>query len=324
MNSLPKDILFYVCQWMSPISIARLSGISKRYNEILKNHPRVNKWRHIIEEANVEDGFTAAVTEESIEMMDFMVDLGAVDSELGMYEAGKIGSEVMVLELIKRGNTSLHSALRGACKRGHYRLAQMILNDLRRYCPYFDDERAPMHEACQSGDLKMVNLIVSRYPEVYKSNLKSGFLGACRGGNRDVVDFMLKKSKAQHLTTSTRVLNQGFRIACEKGHVELVRYLVSIGADDYNEALFHGCKSGNQELIDYLVSLGANNWNRALAGACKGGHLYLVKKFVDRGAKVTNECIINALDEHKYEIVEYLAGILKGVSWIRVGERKKK
>ena len=33
---------------------------------------------------------------------------------------------------------------------------------------------------------------------------------------------------------------------------------------------------GHKEIIEYMISKGANNWNIGLIGACYGGHIEIV------------------------------------------------
>ena len=83
--------------------------------------------------------------------------------------------------------------------------------------------------------------------------------------------------------------------ACKSGDLEVVKYLVSQGAnvtdDNNNYAVQVASMNGHLEVIKYLVSQGAdvtsyNNW--ALRYASKNGHLEVVKYLVSQGAPTTN------------------------------------
>ena len=76
------------------------------------------------------------------------------------------------------------------------------------------------------------------------------------------------------------------------GHLEVVKYLVSQGADIHanNErALRRACEEGHLDVVKYLVEQGANihaDNEYALHWASRKGHLEVVKYLVSQGADV--------------------------------------
>jgi len=59
---------------------------------------------------------------------------------------------------------------------------------------------------------------------------------------------------------SLEFIDDAFFLACENGHIEIVKYLVEKGADIYgnynanfDESLRLGRKNGHQEIVDYLI-----------------------------------------------------------------------
>lgn len=92
-------------------------------------------------------------------------------------------------------------------------------------------------------------------------------------------------------------INFAFQLAAEKGHAEVVRFLLQHGADvhaqDY-EALRLGASNGHLEVVRLLVEHGANvhaddDW--PLRWAVSNGHLEVVRLLLEHGAD------INALDD---------------------------
>lgn len=114
------------------------------------------------------------------------------------------------------------------------------------------------------------------------------------------------------------------------GHLEVVKYLISKGADihakvdnkinsfhDGEATLMLAASSGQLEIVKYLVSKGANvnNQNKfqwtALKSAAETGQLEVVKYLISKGAKVTIEgekstALLSAVRSRNVELVKYL------------------
>ena len=81
--------------------------------------------------------------------------------------------------------------------------------------------------------------------------------------------------------------------ACKSPDLEVVKYLVSQGADlraDVNYDVEVASENGHLEVVKYLVSQGANVQNRdnwAVQVASENGHLEVVKYLVSQGAPTT-------------------------------------
>jgi hypothetical protein len=85
-------------------------------------------------------------------------------------------------------------------------------------------------------------------------------------------------------------------IACENGHIEVVRLLVEAGADKDKAMangytpLFIACQNGHVEVVRLLVEPGADNGHpmtikcTPLFAACKMGHIEVVQLLVEAGA----------------------------------------
>ena len=84
-------------------------------------------------------------------------------------------------------------------------------------------------------------------------------------------------------------LNAVFLGASEGGHFDIVKYIESKGANNWNDALGSASKGGHLDIVKYLESKGAYYWNRALSEASSGGHLDIVKYAESKGANNWNE-----------------------------------
>jgi ankyrin repeat protein len=108
-----------------------------------------------------------------------------------------------------------------------------------------------------------------------------------------------------------------FLWACEQGHLDMVEYLTSqeIGCDpeaDHNYAIQFAALNGHLEVVKYLFSIGGDpksHNNYAIRLASKNGHLKVVKYLVDLGCdpKACNNHAIQfaSLNNH-LDVVKYL------------------
>ena len=147
----------------------------------------------------------------------------------------------------------------------------------------------------------------------------------------------------QYLDWSLDVLNIGLKIAAASGKLELVKFLLNMGAKDWIEAVEEAADNKQHEVVKFLVKsraqtssvdifdilsdnladafceadinvidqyleLGFNNWNLGFMSASAGGHLNLIKKMLDKGA---NDWV-NAIEAATYgghvEVLEFLFG----------------
>ena len=112
--------------------------------------------------------------------------------------------------------------------------------------------------------------------------------------------------------------DRALRLASERGHLEVVKYLVEQGADihamnDY--ALRWSSLKGHLEVVKYLVENGANihaNNDHALRLASLKGYLEVVTYLVEQGANVhaNNDLALRwASEEGHLEVVKYLESL---------------
>ena len=104
-------------------------------------------------------------------------------------------------------------------------------------------------------------------------------------------------------------------IASEKGHLEVVKYLVGQGADvraQYDYALRYASLNGHLDIVKYLVDKGSYvsaEDDFALRYASNNGHLEVVKYLVEQGADVRaydDEALRYASYYGHLEVVKYL------------------
>lgn len=115
-------------------------------------------------------------------------------------------------------------------------------------------------------------------------------------------------------------INNAFLWACSKKHLDVVKYLVSQGADIHindDMALRHASEDGYVKIVEYLIEQGSNVHavdDYALRYACQNGNLTIVKCLVQAGANIN---IFNDISLHfaykfgHFFVQQYLEKMLK-------------
>jgi len=93
--------------------------------------------------------------------------------------------------------------------------------------------------------------------------------------------------------------------------LDIVKYLESKGADDWNEALYQASRGGHLDIVKYTESKSKDiDWNRVLiCGASEGGHLDIVKYAESKGANNWNLALTRASFGGNLDIVKYAESI---------------
>ena len=154
-----------------------------------------------------------------------------------------------------------------------------------------DDEKCPKCETLKSA-LKENHLICYEwhFNKLVNPDVTQLCIDASRKGHLEVVKFLV--------SSGVNINSAGYpilHIASANGHLELVKFLVSSGAnihadDDY--AIRSASQNGLLEVVKFLVESGANIHaydDFALRYASKDGHLEVVKFLVSSGANIHAE-----------------------------------
>lgn len=119
---------------------------------------------------------------------------------------------------------------------------------------------------------------------------------ACAGGNREIIDMMIKKGSTNWI--------RGFQGACDGGHIEIIDMMIekdkNIVVHNLSDGICGACLFGHKNVIEYLIKLGATEWNSGFSYACRGmrdikfqpDHIYLniMKLMKDKGAIYCYTC----------------------------------
>jgi hypothetical protein len=133
------------------------------------------------------------------------------------------------------------------------------------------------------------NLNMLKHLKELKVNMDNNhmLIFASQYGQLEVVQYLVSVGANIYADTDHAV-----RFASENGHLEVVQYLVSVGADiraDSDYAVRLASANGHLEVVKYLVSVGADihtddDW--AVRMANRGGHLEVVQYLVRLGANI--------------------------------------
>jgi len=149
---------------------------------------------------------------------------------------------------------------------------------------------------------------------------------ACKIGNKAAVIFLL--DHVVYPIVWINKINKDGRtplfIACQEGHIAIVKYLVDHGAnlnrEDYDgwTPLYFACKKEYIIIVKYLVDHGANinkensKDGNPLSIACQVGNMTIVKYLVEHGANINRETndgktpLYFAFQRGQKDIIEYL------------------
>ncbi len=107
--------------------------------------------------------------------------------------------------------------------------------------------------------------------------------------------------------------NDALHWASGNEHLDVVKYLVSKGANIYEDNVLRMASgNGRLEIVQYLVSIGANvNSDDAVQWALDNGHLEVVKYLVSMGANIPNrdDALQWASNIGHLHVVQYLQSL---------------
>lgn len=215
---------------------------------------------------NVESGglsvLSHAVKHGHVELIQLLLDAGAKPST---FMAAKIGNLELVQEMLNRGADPVGASI--AATNGHVEVVRLLLSrgdtvlDTRgasanghvdALALLLDAGANPkgLRSAIEGGHREAANLLLQGGAEpVFLSNV-------VELGWTDVAKLMLKKGADPN---SARFSNeQSLAVAAEEGNIEMVKLLLSFGADVNSRALYVAAYHGHRGIVELLLSEGAH------------------------------------------------------------------
>lgn len=136
---------------------------------------------------------------------------------------------------------------------------------------------------------------------------------ACNSNDIDLVNLIISKLSV----LNTCDWNRGLRAACYHGNLSFVKLMIEKGANDWNGGMYDACIENHDSVINLMINKGANNWNTCFGRACYCGHPTLIKLFIEKGADDWNHGLLNACRGRNTEIIELM--ISKGATDLHGG-----
>ncbi|XP_048257810.1 serine/threonine-protein phosphatase 6 regulatory ankyrin repeat subunit A-like [Haliotis rufescens] len=215
-----------------------------------------------------------------------------------------------------------------AAKNGHKEVVELLVKkgaDLS--LAYNADGSNVLHLACVNGHVDVVKYLLSQDTVNINSRgwrKRTPMMRAAEEGYKEVVELLVSKGADASLVDKRG--NNLLHLACQRGQMELVKYIVSQDMVDINRRglkkrspVMIAAESGHKEVVELLVNKGADaslmdkKGNNILHLACQMGHVEVVKyvlsqDIVDinsRGWKTKTPMMMAAEEGHK-EVVELL------------------
>jgi hypothetical protein len=104
------------------------------------------------------------------------------------------------------------------------------------------------------------------------------------GEINELIIFVEKKLEADTEYYLKWYLNNGLRNAARYGHIQIAKFLVDRGADDFDGSLAKAIKGRHTKIMHFLIQKGAEDWDVAMCAAARIGSKDLVDFFIEKGA----------------------------------------
>ena len=169
----------------------------------------------------------------------------------------------------------MRSRFEKACLNGNIKLAKSL--------PIPDDFRLEwiFKEVCGRGHLEMAQWIVANTPDI--TTAYSAFTRSFLNGELEVVSWIINKFE-------NYITYDHFKYACKYGYLNKLEYLWQKYTNiNKNELLEIACTNNRLEIVKWLMSMGADifsNQQKGFINACENGHLNIVKLLLDHGCNI--------------------------------------
>ncbi|XP_071084298.1 ankyrin repeat domain-containing protein 50-like isoform X1 [Haliotis cracherodii] len=208
----------------------------------------------------------------------------------GHLETVKFVLSLNVVDINSRGQGRTTPVMRAAAG-GHRDVVELLMSKGADVSLVDKDGDNILHLACMRGHLETVRFVLSQnVVDINSKGLRSTTpaMRAAVGGHRDVVELLV--SKGADVSVVDGVGNNILHLACMRGHLETVKFVLSLNVVDINS---RGLRSttpvmgaaglGHRDVVELLASKGADvslvdeDGDNILHLACMKGHLETVK-----------------------------------------------
>ncbi|KAF8763623.1 Serine/threonine-protein phosphatase 6 like protein [Argiope bruennichi] len=219
-----------------------------------------------------------------------------------LHLAAKLGHKIIVETLIIKGAdvnavtavdkvTPLHNAASG----GNHEVVKILLNQKAKINARSADGSSPLHLAVYPGHTSVVKLLIENGANVNIADYKNrtAIELAVAHGKLEIVK-MLSKLKRVNIHDKA---NDGFsllHIAAQFGHLNIMKYLIEIGADINSEndagtkPIHFAAREGHKDIVQFLLDIDPSSKHLTIVGqtpvhyAVLGGHIDVLQFLIDR------------------------------------------
>ena len=301
LSQLPVDLFFQLLSYLPFGYVEILCSSNTTLRNYGLNSRFANKWKFLIDRtfSQVHD-YTSFLTQLKTDYnyLTYVRLIKIIDpvSQLMIYyqlddreswDEEKFGEYHRILALfLLNKKTELVSYVSGlAFEEYQYRDYLLCLDMMDGKSVSQEDLDRMATEMAGQGNMKGLLLMQERGANVDEDEALSL---ACENGHLNVVKYLVENGANIHVG-----IERPLRSACREGHLKVVKYLVEHGAniretnDEY--ALVVAAEEGHLAVVQYLVEQGAHiqgQYNEALRSACRYGHLAVVQYLVEQGADI--------------------------------------
>ncbi|XP_046346164.2 ankyrin repeat domain-containing protein 50-like [Haliotis rufescens] len=253
-----------------------------------------------------------------------------------LHSAGRGGDVEVVQYVLSHDMVDING--RGSCRRtpvmlaaekGHIAIVKLLVDKGGDMSLVDKRHENILHLACLCGQIEVVKYVLSQ--DIVDINSrgrkrKTPVMLAARNGHKEVVELLVKKGADLSLAYNAAGSNV-LHVACFKGHVDVVKYLLSQDTVDVNSRgwkkrtpMMRAAEKGHKEIVELLVNKGADlslAYNTAgsnvLHLACFNGHVDVVKYLLSQDTLNVNSRglmkrtpMMRAAEKGHKEVVELL------------------
>lgn len=115
----------------------------------------------------------------------------------------------------------------------------------------------------------------------------------------------------ESIKNGAKDFNQGAYICVSFGHLNIIKYLIEKGADNYCDIFNRACEYAQLDIVEFMISKGIPVSTNTLVSACKGGSLDILRMIIDHAERNgveldLGEGFTEACSEGHIDIVKYL------------------
>jgi hypothetical protein len=181
-----------------------------------------------------------------------------IDWDLGIYHSAH-GCHINLVDYMISKGGDVNSGLEGACMSGNRNMIEYMFHQDA------DNLDEALSGACKGGNINIVYYIIDKGKPYLCFNWCQGLRSACVGGNLKIVKMMMRYVESDGRTFYQIQLNDILYYGCYGGNKKVVEYLIKKGFDNWNEGLYGACQGGYKSLVDYMILKGANKLKKAIS-----------------------------------------------------------